>query len=91
MRNSSGHIPASSVHDLSLHGHSYHGRKVITPAMKEAAMANSSSSKEGVASNASSVKAPGSDRDWNENENPVLDSSRNSGAPSLASVKEEKV
>ena len=54
-------------------------------------MANSSSSKEGVASNAGSAKAPESDRDWNENENPVLDSSRNSGAPSLESVKEEQV
>ena len=42
LKNSSGHIPASSVHNLSLHGNSYHGRKVITPAMKEEAMSNGS-------------------------------------------------
>lgn len=93
LKNSSGHIPASSVHSPSLHGHSYHGRKVITPAMKEAAMANSTSSKEGAASNgAASVKSspPDIDRDWNDNEK-VLDGSRNSGVPSLKSVKEEEV
>ncbi len=91
LKNSSGHIPASSIHSPSLHGHSYHGRKVITPAMKEAAMNNSRSSKEGPVSNgAGSVKSsPGSERDFNDNEKSVLDGSRNSGVPSLTSVKEE--
>lgn len=91
MRNSSGHISASSVHSPSLHGNSYHGRKVITSAMKEEAMANSTSSKEGALPNSGgSLKSPGSDRDWTDNEK-VLDSSRNSGVPSLTSVKEEQV
>mmetsp|Transcript_1890 Transcript_1890/g.2797 ORF Transcript_1890/g.2797 Transcript_1890/m.2797 type:complete len:602 (+) Transcript_1890:132-1937(+) len=97
MKNTSGHIPASSVHSPSLHGHSYHGRKVITPAMKEEAMGNSSmrsnsSVRVGAVSNSSeSVKSPGSDRDLKDNDNAVMDSSRGSGVPSLSSVKEEHV
>jgi len=79
MKNSSAHggLPASSVHSISLHGSSYHGRKVITPAMKEAALSNSSGS----------VKSPESDQDWKDNEKAVMDSSRNS-AQSLSLVKE---
>jgi hypothetical protein len=36
-------IPASSVHNPSMHGHSYHGRKVITPTMINSLDASSSS------------------------------------------------
>ena len=36
-------IPASSVHLGSLHGHSYHGRKVITPSMIDSLDASRSS------------------------------------------------
>ncbi|KAL7497060.1 hypothetical protein ACHAWT_008436 [Skeletonema menzelii] len=92
LKNASGHIPASSVHSPSLHGHSYHGRRVITPAMKEAAMGSSSDRGSALSNSSGHVKAPGSDReDWTDNEKAVMDSSRNSGVPSLSSVKEENV
>lgn len=55
-----GELPASSVHSMSLHGNSYHGRKVITPEMSaEAVMSNSSSS----------IKSQSrvSDGDWQDN------------------------
>ena len=53
----------------------------------------SSSDRGSALSNSSGhVKAPGSDReDWTDNEKAVMDSSRNSGVPSLSSVKEENV
>ena len=65
--------------------------------MKEEAMGNSSvrsnsSVRVGAVSNSSeSVKSPGSDRDWKDNDNAVMDSSRDSGVPSLSSVKKEHV
>jgi hypothetical protein len=79
LKNTSGHsgLPASSVHSISLHGSSYHGRKVITPAMREEALSN----------NSGSLKSPESDQEWKDNEKAVMDSSRNSGQ-SLSSVKE---
>jgi len=56
---------ASSVHSVSLHGNSYHGRKVITKEMRQDALGKSSDSAAG------SVKAPSnasaSERDWQDN------------------------
>lgn len=56
---------ASSVHSVSLHGNSYHGRKVITKEMQQDALGKSSGSAAG------SVKAPSnasaSERDWQDN------------------------
>lgn len=57
---------ASSVHSVSLHGNSYHGRKVITKEMQQDALGKSSGSA------ASSVKAArsnasSSERDWQDN------------------------
>lgn len=77
LKNNSGHIsnglPASSVHSISLHGSSYHGRKVITPAMmREAAVLSNSSG---------SAKSRESDRDWKDNDKEALEKS-------LSSVKE---
>ena len=81
LANGKGGLPASSVHSVSLHGNSYHGRKVITPEMQ---MENSNGG-----SAADSVKSPGSsDRDWQDNDK-VMDSSRNSGK-SLSSVNEDQ-
>lgn len=56
---------ASSVHSVSLHGSSYHGRKVITKEMQQDALGKSNGSAAG------SVKAPSnasaSERDWQDN------------------------
>ena len=56
---------ASSVHSVSLHGNSYHGRKVITKEMQQDALGKSNGSAAG------SVKAPSnasaSERDWQDN------------------------
>ena len=49
-------IPASSVHNQQLHGHSYHGRKVITPTMmNRSGSLDASSSSQPGANNKNSV------------------------------------
>lgn len=74
---------ASSVHSVSLHGNSYHGRKVITKEMRQDALGKSSDSAGGGSVKApSNASASASERDWQDN-------SPNSEKPSPAVVVEE--
>jgi len=52
-RNSPGGIPASSVHQQSLHGHSYHGRKIISSSNLESLDTTSDNMKKSTNSGAS--------------------------------------
>ena len=88
-RNDRGGIPASSIHSPSLHGSSYHGRKLITPAMREDALGNSSSRASVKSNNSGNLKRVASNgEDWTDNDKAAMDTSRNSGVPSLPSVRE---